>query len=788
MIQILALRDFPRKDGTFTKAEQWFDKGLRAASVEQIFASPLELIRSVPESERHNVYYTVAECLEEKGRKLKSQNHIPFDVDGIDPPNLGDETSLVPMARLICAAIGVKYEETGVLYTGNGLQLIVGTTHTIEDEDFFDKWRSHYKAICDRIDFELKKAGFKGKSDTSVFSKARLMRFPCTQNIKPNKPTRTGVILNGTIVRSGFRVEVASGVPVIPPGDQVSERILLDFPTPDAKTILAECKFLQWNFAHPEEVDEPKWYAALSIVSRLPNGDELCHKMSEGHPSYTFEGTQRKIEQAKISSGPRTCKNIGAISDKCLTCPHFGSGLTSPILLEGPDHIKTENSGFHFVSFNEAGKVKKTKPDYEGLVRFLARKHHFKVIDESKFVMRFNGKYFEEMRKEYLYRFAQEHFDPKPLTPQRIEFYNHVLLNNLVTQDFFSKETTGLMNFQNGVFNLKTRELSPHSTEYGFRSLLPCNYEADATCSTFLKFIDDVTLGRKELIDVLQEYLGYVFGVADCRYEKALLLVGDGANGKSTLARLIADLAGKDNTSNMSFTALSSDQNRVMLYGKMLNVSEENSRHSFKDADFIKNFISGGMIGAKRVYHEPFEFQNTAKLLMLCNKLPFLKDATYGFRRKFIILPFDAVFDDSTKDISIGEKLKKELPGIFNWIMQGYDRLIAKGRFTESEIVNQISEDYREAGDMTYSWLREACVLDVDAATNRKELRDSYLSWCLDNGIRNNHFNPKEFYQDVRNLIIQQTKIPKGKVDTKTDGDRGFRGLRILPTEGQVKL
>lgn len=788
MIQILALRDFQRKDGSFTKAEVWFEKGLRAASVEQIFSSPTELIRSVPDSERYNVYYTVAECLEEKGRKLKSQNHIPFDIDGITPPNPGDEQSLIPMARLICSSIGVKFEEAGVLYTGNGIQIIVGTTHTIEDEDYFDKWRAHYKAICDRVDLDLKKEGYQGKCDTSVFSKARLMRFPCTQNIKPNKDTRTGVILNGTIVRTEFRVEVASGVPVIPPVDQVSERILRDFPTPDAKTILSECKFLEWNFQHPEEVDEPKWYAALSIVSRLPNGNELCHKMSEGHPRYSYEETQRKIEQSKISSGPRTCKNIQALSTKCQGCKHYGTALTSPILLEGPDHIKTENSGFHFVTFGEDGKPKKSKPDYEGLVRFLARKHHFKVIDENKFVMIFNGKYYQEIRKEYLYKFAQDHFDPKPLTPQRVEFYNHVLLNNLVPQDFFTKQTTGLMNFQNGVFNLKTRELLPHSTEYGFRSVLPCNYEPDAACPTFLKFIDDVTVGRQELIDVLQEYLGYAFAVPDCKYEKALLLIGDGANGKSTLAKLIRDLAGETNVSNLSFSALSGEQNRVLLYGKMLNVSEENSRGSFKDTEFIKNLISGGMISAKRVYHEPFEFLNTSKLVMLCNKLPFLKDATYGFRRKFIILPFDATFDDDKKDVWISQKLRKELPGIFNWIMQGYDRLNARGKFSESEIVNQITEEYREAGDMTYSWIQEACVFDIDSSVSRQDLRDSYLAWCLDNSIRNNFFNPKEFYSDVRDLIVQELKIPKAKVDTKYNGERRVRGIRILPTEGQAKL
>ena len=137
MIQILALREV----GTAgKKAEVWFEKGIRAASVEEVFANYAQIVQKIPPSERWNVYYTVADCFEERGRRLEVQHHLPFDVDGIAPGQSDEQLEM--LARLVCDTIGVPYEKCGVLFSGNGLQIIVGTTSPITEIDEFDLQRT----------------------------------------------------------------------------------------------------------------------------------------------------------------------------------------------------------------------------------------------------------------------------------------------------------------------------------------------------------------------------------------------------------------------------------------------------------------------------------------------------------------------------------------------------------------------------------------------------------------------------------------------------------------------
>jgi len=787
MIQILALREFTVSDKDTgqpktIKSEVWFEKGLRASSVEDIFESGLTLLEGkVPDSERFNIYYTISECLEEKGRKLLAQHHIPFDVDGISVPPVGSESSLIPLAHLVCKAIGVPFEECGVLYSGNGIQVIVGSLEPITSVDYFDKWRDHYGAICDRIDDTLEKSGVKGKADRAVWSPARLMRFPNTRNVKKNKEPRTGVVLNSKIVRTTFTVPTASGMPEIKPSDQVSTRVLNMFPTPDVKTILNECKFLQWNFNSSAEVDEPKWYAALSIVSRFPNGRELCHQMSKGHPGYSFNSVERKIDQAlNPKYGPRTCKNIQALSDKCRNCKHFGTDLVSPIMIEGEDHVRTASTGFYHVTMGADGQAKRGKPDIHGLRNYFARENTYRVTESNGFVYTFNGTHYEEHSRDRILKYAEDKFDPKPLTNVRNEFYQAVKLYNLVPQNWFVQSAKGYMNFKNGVLHVKERKLNPHSPEYGFRSTLPFDYSPDAVCPTFRKFIEDVTCKRETFAKIIQEYLGYTFVNEGCYLERALLLVGDGANGKSTLVNVVRTLMGADATSNLSFRAMKSDQNRVMLDGKLVNISEENSKGAFSDTEFIKNMISGGIIQAKRVYSPPYEFHNQAKMIMLCNELPFLNDHTSGFYRKFLIMPFDAVFSEETRDVHLLSKLTLEAAGIFNWILEGYDRLQKQGRFTSDKELAQLAEDYRIEEDSSYAWFTEAITLtgQESSRASRMDIYTNYALWCDTHGIKNVHEAP-QLYSTIRKILCSKLNIPKDKLEIKSNGGRFFKYIEL---------
>lgn len=771
MVQILALREFFSKHKQkVIKAEVWFEKNLRAASVEEVFSQGAALIANVPKDERWNLYYTVADCIEAEGRKLLIQHHIPFDVDGIIVPEVDgkvDEAALWTLVCVVCDAIGVDPKKCGVLFSGNGVQIIVGTTNPIEDVDYFDAVRHHYGAIADRIDLRLMQAKIQGKADRSVWSPARLMRYPETWNRKPGRPERRGILLNSTIERIDFDLKKVSGLPDVPVNNQISARLIDSFPTPDVREIMDPakgCKFLHWCQTSPEKVSEPEWYAAISITSRFPDGIKFSHKLSEGHPGYNFSEADQKIQQAMVASGPRTCKNINAISGgKCEGCIHFNTKLQSPILIEGADHVKTEKTGFYKVYVNpETQEVRKGKPDFQGLQKHFNREHKYKAVEDSGGIWVWNGMHYEEMSRDRVLQYAHEKFDPKPDTKQRSEFFQYVRLANMVSSDWFVESIEGKMNFRNGVLNVKDGLLYDHSMEYGFRSVLPCDYDPDAKAPRFEKFLQEITQNRQGLIDILQEFLGYIFANGDCKHQKVLMLLGTGENGKSKFIELVRALASKDGYSSLSIKDMNSDQNRYLMEGKLVNIAEENSKDSFRDTELLKNFVSGGHIRVKKLYSQPYEYENRTKLIMLCNRLPDSQDNTHGFYRRLLLIPFDQEFSDAlgNKDPDLLEKLLAELPGIFNWVMEGYKRLHKNNRFTEHAASIALVQKYKADTNTILAWANDYIEYtpDKNSSTNRQELYDDYTRFCESNGVAPQ--SSIKVYDFLRQFIKKHGGVP----------------------------
>lgn len=762
MIQILALRG----------AEVWFERGLRATSVEEIFENPFDFIESVDKSERYNIYYTASECLEEPGRKFLKQYHIPFDIDGILVPD--DPKELEPLARIVCAAIGVEFDETAVLFTGNGIQLLIGIEHAIEDVDYFDKARSHYRAICDRIDLRLVEHKLQGKADPSVWSRARLLRYPCTLNRKANKPERTGAILQGNILRGSFKLESASGLPDVATFDHINPTIAASLFTPDQDEIMHPvkgCAFLNWTKSSPKDVSEPQWYAALSVVGRFPNGREAVHDVSKGHPKYKYEETELKAKQALEASGPRTCKNINALWGKCQTCVHFDK-FTSPIAIVGEKHIRTINSGFHMVRLNENGKTIKGKPAYEDLLKYFQRQHDYVSVKETPEIYAWNGQFWTLMMTDDVKVFAQKHFDPKPDMKMRNEFYGHVKFENMVERDWFQDKTLGFFNFENGVYDVKDHVLRPHYKDCGFKFVLPAEYDATAECKQFSKFMSQITCNRKELELVLQEFMGYVLSGMEPTFHFALALLGTGANGKSTFVNVLRTLCGKGAHSSLSLKGMQSDQKRYLLMNKLMNVAEENSRDSFRDTELVKNFISGGVIDVKQLYSQPFEYKNNSKLIALFNELPSNFDHTSGFYRRLLLVPFDAEFSGDDVDYKILDKLKREISGIFNYAIEGYKRLIQQNGFTKSQAIRDAIEQYTVDSSEVRSWFKDEVVYRPDTSFHMEKqvIFENYLLWSERAGNRF-PLNRIHFFRELRTVMKSMGLNYKEK-HGGADGDR----------------
>jgi hypothetical protein len=82
------------------------------------------------------------------------------------------------------------------------------------------------------------------------------------------------------------------------------------FPPAQIEPILRCCAWMRHCRDDARTLSEPEWYAMLSILVRCVDGQALAHEFSAPYPRYSRAETDAKIRHARISTGPRTCRNI----------------------------------------------------------------------------------------------------------------------------------------------------------------------------------------------------------------------------------------------------------------------------------------------------------------------------------------------------------------------------------------------------------------------------------------------------------------------------------------------
>lgn len=775
-VQILGLRTYTDRNGKEKKAERFFEKNWRTESVEFLFRNIEHIIPSIPEDERWNLYYTAASCKETKGRILEHQDVIPFDIDDIDI------TKLDEYIRIICGELELNPKNTGIVFSGNGLQFIVGLEQAITDVGFFDRERHLYKAICGKINQALYMHGLEGKADTSVFSAARLLRLPMTLNRKPNKPEREARLLNNHIAPINFDLSEKTGLPKVVEGEHIHPKAYTKLPEPDPKGVLQGCDFLKYCWENASTISEPQWYAMLSIVGRLPDGNNLCHEFSKPHEGYDYDDTEFKYKQALEASGPRTCDNIDSLWDGCRNCPNSGR-CKSPIMLRSAEFIATKDTGFYEMAVDKNGMEKRGKPSYDDLVKYFSSINPYSTMEIANIVHIFDGKKWVDISRNKIHNFAEVNFEPTPNNQMCSEFESKLKRTNIQEQDWFHVE--GLVNFNNGVLDLETMDILEHDPRNGFKYVLPFDYDPTADCPRFKQFLSDVTLKRNDLAYVLMEFMGYsLAGVDPNLGQKALILHGDGSNGKSVFIEILRALAGQDNYCTLSMgNEINKLENRYQLSGKLFNVSEETPTGAMVESSVFKALVSGGEVQARKLYCDAFSMRNYAKIIMACNELPRTSDLSHGMLRRLLIIPFDATFTSKNRDIHIVEKLKEELSGIFNLAMEGYRRFIRLQGFTPSKVVETAVANYVEDNDSVQNFLSDECIMEPDEVISSAKLYANYKFYCEQACL--NPLNMIKFGKRMKQILLHTYSEDRSdRYSIEGRRVRGYKGITVHEAGG----
>lgn len=91
----------------------------------------------------------------------------------------------------------------------------------------------------------------------------------------------------------------------------------------DVERIFNNCAFMRDCRDNAEILSEPQWHSMISILAQIENSDELIHSLSEPYPQYSYEETQKKIDNARVFGHSQSCKYISAnYPEICANCSY----------------------------------------------------------------------------------------------------------------------------------------------------------------------------------------------------------------------------------------------------------------------------------------------------------------------------------------------------------------------------------------------------------------------------------------------------------------------------------
>ena len=337
-----------------------------------------------------------------------------------------------------------------------------------------------------------------------------------------------------------------------------------------------------------------------------------------------------------------------------------------------------------------------------------------------------------------------------------------------------------LLPVNNGVIDLLTGELLPHSREYFFTKLCRVDYDPAATCPQWEAFLNASFEGNAELCSYIQRMVGYSIS-GSTKLQCLFFLFGGGSNGKGTFSNVIYHLLGTDGFACQMAKGILEERNTqshsteiASLKGKRFALCSETSKGKRWDEALVKSLTGSDVISARRMREDFSEFTPKFKIWISGNHKPVITGTDDGIWRRIRLIPFNAKIDESRIDRQLEEKLKAEHAGILAWAVRGYRDLLVNGERPPACVVEAI-QSYRKEQDVLGQFVAECCALgskDNHRVVSTK-LRSAYEDWCKANGA--NPLSLREFNNQVSQLGAERATLRTGTITAK-----GWNGIRLL--------
>lgn len=275
-----------------------------------------------------------------------------------------------------------------------------------------------------------------------------------------------------------------------------------------------------------------------------------------------------------------------------------------------------------------------------------------------------------------------------------------------------------LIPVNNGIYNLKTKALEPFNVDRVFTNKVATNWVENAPKPTWDvdEWLNSIACGDNEVITLFWQLINECLNGNYTR-GKYFILVGDGNAGKGTFQKMLINLIGKENVSNLRMEQLSERFSPSSLVGKVANIGDDISSDYIKSNENVQSIATGDSIVVEEKGKQSYSVTLRCAMVFSANVIPKVQNKTLGTYRRMTIIPFNADFNGEIEDRSIkNEKLNRQDVReylLFKALQQDFDK------FIEPKAVAHLMDEYKEMNDPLLEFYKDIFLESNDVIIER---------------------------------------------------------------------
>jgi putative DNA primase/helicase len=188
-------------------------------------------------------------------------------------------------------------------------------------------------------------------------------------------------------------------------------------------------------------------------------------------------------------------------------------------------------------------------------------------------------------------------------------------------------------------------------------------------------------------------------------------------------------------------------------------------------------------LSVDRKFKDAWTGRLETRIMVLTNELPRLADASGALASRFLILLLTNSFYGK-EDRGLTDRIIRELPGILNWSLEGWDRLKKRGYFVQPASSAAAQQDFEDLGSPIGAFLRDWCIIGPSDKCRPEDLHHRWMDWCRDQNITQVG-TVQTFGRDLRS-VVSGLKVVNPR-NTQGKPERYYQGVR-LATQAEIDI